>query len=121
VTPTVRMCWFSLKWKYALSVSERGPLGRDFLLQGRVFSFGLLEDRDVGVSVFPESEKIAVGGAGLGDIAPHGIAPSDLKAHQRSLHAVVHYTSVVQQFLKFDGRGCTVVSQKVGLATNVGR
>jgi hypothetical protein len=34
----------------------------DELLQPRVLGFGLLQDGDVGVGVFPESEKIFVGG-----------------------------------------------------------
>jgi hypothetical protein len=32
------------------------------LLRLRVFGFGLLQDGDVGVGVFPECEKIFVGG-----------------------------------------------------------
>jgi len=39
------------------------------LLQLRIFCFGLLEDGDVGVGVFPEGEEIVVGGGGLGGVA----------------------------------------------------
>ena len=44
------------------------------LLQGCVFGFGLLEDRDVGIDVFPESEEIVIGSAGLGGVTLHGEA-----------------------------------------------
>ena len=37
------------------------------LFQLCVFRLGLLQDRDVGVGVFPEREEILVGGAGLGE------------------------------------------------------
>jgi len=33
-----------------------------WLLQLRVLRFGLLQDGDVGVGVFPESEEVVVGG-----------------------------------------------------------
>src|SRR5438552_19207751 len=39
------------------------------LLQLRVLRLGFLQDRDVGVGVFPESEEILVGSAGFGRIA----------------------------------------------------
>jgi hypothetical protein len=35
---------------------------RTLLLQVRVLSFGLLQDRDVGIGVFPESEEVSVDG-----------------------------------------------------------
>jgi len=50
------------------------------LLQLRVLGFGLLQDWDVGVGVFPEREEILVGGECLGGIACHGVGTTDLKA-----------------------------------------
>jgi hypothetical protein len=41
------------------------PLSELFLLlQLRVFQFGLLQDGDVGIGVFPEGEEVFVGGEG---------------------------------------------------------
>ena len=37
------------------------------LLQPRILSFSLLEDRDVGVGVLPESEKVLIGSARFGE------------------------------------------------------
>ena len=42
-------------------------------LQLCVFCLGLLEDRDVGVGVFPEREEILVGSAGFGRVALQGV------------------------------------------------
>ena len=39
------------------------------LLQFRVFSFGLLVDRDVGVGVFPEGKEVQVRAVRLGGVA----------------------------------------------------
>lgn len=36
-----------------------------WLLQFGISGFGLLQDGNVGVSVFPESKEIFIGGAGL--------------------------------------------------------
>jgi hypothetical protein len=39
------------------------------LSQLRVLGFGLFQDGDVGVGVFPEGEELFVGGAGVGGVA----------------------------------------------------
>jgi hypothetical protein len=41
---------------------------RSELLQLRVLRLGLLQDRNVGVGVFPEREEIVVGAASLGSV-----------------------------------------------------
>ena len=46
-------------------------------MQLRIFCFGLLEDGDVGVGVFPEGEEIVVGGGGLGGVTLHGIGTGE--------------------------------------------
>jgi hypothetical protein len=43
------------------------------LLELGVFQFGLLEDRNVGVCVFPESEEITVGSASFGGVTLHRV------------------------------------------------
>ncbi len=47
------------------------------LLQLRVLRFGLLEDRDVGIGVFPEGEEVLVGGAGLGCVALQSVSAGE--------------------------------------------
>ena len=52
-------------------------------LQLGVLRLGLLEDRDVGVGVFPQREEILIGRLGLGGVAREYICPSQLKVCQR--------------------------------------
>lgn len=40
-----------------------------WLLELRVFGLGLLKKREIGVGVFPEGEKILVGGSGAGGVS----------------------------------------------------
>ncbi len=51
------------------SIENRAGLRFQRSLQLRVFRLGLLEDRDVGVGVFPEGKEIPVGCLGLGRIS----------------------------------------------------
>jgi hypothetical protein len=48
---------------------EVGP--KIWLLQFRVLGFGLFQDGDVGVGVFPEREEILIGGTGFSEVALH--------------------------------------------------
>jgi hypothetical protein len=52
---------------------EAGPYvplaGSERLVEFCVFGFGLEEDRDVGVGVFPRSEEILIGGASFCGVA----------------------------------------------------
>ena len=43
------------------------------LLQFCVFRFGLLQDGNVGVGVFPQIEEVLVGRSGFGRFALHGV------------------------------------------------
>jgi hypothetical protein len=54
------------------------------LLQLRVLRFGLLQDGDVGVGVFPEGEEILIGGAGFEVIALQGVGAGEAEPRQRS-------------------------------------
>jgi hypothetical protein len=49
------------------------------LFQLCVLGFRCNQDRDIGVGVFPEGEKILIGGLGLNDITLHGIGSADLE------------------------------------------
>ena len=54
------------------------------LLQLCVLRLRLLVDGNVGVSVFPEGEKILIGGLRLGPIALHGIGAGQLDMGERT-------------------------------------
>jgi hypothetical protein len=51
------------------------------LLQLGGFGFGLLQDGDVGVGVFPEGEEVLIGGFCFLFVAGHGIRPA--QSHMR--------------------------------------
>jgi hypothetical protein len=59
--------------RYGGADSSRG------LMQLGILGFGGDEDGNVGVGVFPQSEEILIGGAGLRDVALHNVGSSDLK------------------------------------------
>ncbi len=62
----------------ALEFHELGSANSS--LQVRVLRFGLLQEGDVRVGVFPEREEVFIGGERLGGIACHGVGTTDLKA-----------------------------------------
>jgi hypothetical protein len=58
-------------YKYTLPCGRTGRWseeGQSALLQLRVLPLGFFQDGNVGVGVFPQREKILVGGAGLGGV-----------------------------------------------------
>jgi hypothetical protein len=65
------------------------------LLQLRVFCLRLLQDGDVGVCVFPEGEKIFVGGAGFGCVALQYVGACKAEASKRAQRAIYHDASVI--------------------------
>src|SRR5713226_5109592 len=73
------------------------------LLQLRVLCFGLLQDGDVGVGVFPEREEILICRLGFGGVALHGIGSTDLEMRECSNGFVEHNTAMVEDFLELGG------------------
>jgi hypothetical protein len=51
-------------------------LRKDDLLQLRILRLGLLQDGDVGISIFPEGEKVFIGSLCLGGVACHRVRTS---------------------------------------------
>src|SRR5208282_4374294 len=85
------------------------------LLQLRALRFGLLQDGDVGVGVFPKGEEILVGGerADAGGIGIRslrgsrlqGVCASHSQMRQRSRPAVPDDAVVVENLLELGGGG----------------
>src|ERR1700684_3815249 len=101
------------------------------LLQLRVLRFGLLQDGDVGVGVFPEGEEVFVGceganarGVGIGSargFRPKDFGRSHAQARQSSRPAVPDDAAVVENFLKFGSSGVVLSRGQICLAPDVGR
>jgi hypothetical protein len=62
-----------------------------------VFALGLLEDWNVGVSVFPEREEILIRSLGLGGVALHGLGPAELKRCRGVVHFPEPFASLLHK------------------------
>jgi len=56
----------------------------------------LLKDRDFGVGIFPESEKVLVRPLGLGPVSHQQIGPAQLEVRERTHGIVDHYAAMVE-------------------------
>jgi len=74
------------------------------LLQLCVLRFGLPQDGDVGVGVFPEREEILVCQLTLGGVARTDAGAAQLQSRHRTHGIADRQTLVIKDFLKF-GRG----------------
>src|ERR1019366_7891374 len=99
--------------KVSLYIRNHSTRRYVLLLQRRVLGFGFLQDGDVGIGVFPEGEKIFVGGecppaSGIGVRSfrcsrLQGIRASHSQMRQPSRPAVPDDPAVVENLLKLDG------------------
>src|SRR5262245_42829021 len=79
-----------------------------FLVQSRVLSLRVRQNRDVGVGIFPEREELAVGGACHGDIALQRVSASETEAGQRAPRKRDDHASVVDELVELRGGAGTV-------------
>ena len=101
--------------------SASGFANHQQLLQLRVLGLGLLQDGDVGVSVFPQRQEILIRGAGLTVVALHRHGSADLKMGKCSNRRVEDDSAMVENFLKLLCRFRTTVPHQICLAPEVGR
>src|SRR5437879_4025664 len=106
-----------LRWATLADRLRRRSL--HMLMQGSGFGFGLLEERDASVGVFPESEEVAVGGLGFGVVAREGVGAGETEAGECADQAVEHDAPVIEDFLELRGGLGSVFRGKIGLAANV--
>src|ERR1022692_4799230 len=95
---------------------------RGYLLhQPGGFRFGLLEDRDVGVGVFPEAEEILVGSLCLclGLISRHGERSAELQVCQGADGIADHDPAVIENLLEFRGGFGALVCRQIGQAPHI--
>src|SRR5271166_2952370 len=102
-------------------VQTLSRLERRTLLQLRVLGFGLLEDRDVGVGILPEREKVLVRGIGIGSVALNGISSSQLQMRQCAYGVADNDPSMIENFLEFLDSFCALMCDQIGLATHIHR
>src|ERR1700694_1100681 len=104
-----------------------GPLGYEVnemvsllsSLQLRVLRLGFLQDRDVGVGVFPEGEEVLIGGASLGGVSLQRVRTSQAEMGQYARREVHNNATVLEQFLKLRGGSGAIVCKQVGAAAKI--
>ena len=67
------------------------------LLQLRVLRFGLLQNGDVGVCVFPQREKILICGTGFGGVALQSVCAPELQMGEWGQRAIRHEAAMVEE------------------------
>src|SRR5271169_177600 len=68
--------------------------GATQLLQLCILGFGLLEDRDVRVRIFPERKEVLIGRSCLGVITRQRVSPAQLQVRQCAYGITDHESSV---------------------------
>src|SRR5437868_6349016 len=89
------------------------------LLQLRVLRLGLFQDRDVRVGVFPQRQKILVGGAGFGGVALQGIGAAQLEMRQSADGFVEHNPAMVEDSLKLCCCFFALVCGKISFSAHI--
>src|SRR5882724_313487 len=107
-----------MRWLLANS-GARVPSQLRKLREPSVLGFGLLQDGDVGVGVFPEREEVLVGGAGFGGVAGEGVGASEAQVGQRADDAVQDYAAMVEDFLEFGGGFTSLLGGAVGFGAHI--
>src|SRR5215472_12062020 len=84
------------------------------LLQLRVLGFGLLQDGDVRVGVFPKREEVLVSHLSFDSIAGEGVGATKLEMGECAYGVAEHDPSVIENLLELDGSVLTLVCCKIG-------
>src|SRR5712691_7432948 len=70
------------------------------LLQLCVLRLGLLQDGNVGIGVFPESEEVLVSGAALCSVAGEGVGAGEAEMGESAQREVQHDAAMVEELLE---------------------
>src|SRR5262249_6360189 len=88
-------------------------------LQFGVFSFGLLQDGDVRVGVFPEGEEILISSARMGLVACQGVRARQSQMRQCRDWGIPNNLAMLKDLMKFYGRFFSLARIQVRLPSNV--
>jgi len=96
-------------------------LERRTSLQLGVFRFGLLENREFVIGVFPEVEEILVHASRFRNFPLHRIGSAQLKMGQGADRIVLHKAVMIDDFLELRGCFRPLACGQEGLASHVNR
>src|SRR5664280_588595 len=91
------------------------------LLQLGILGFGLLQEGNIMVSVFPERQEVLICGTGFDRVALHSVSASEAETGQRSPGEVHHHSPVVDELLKLRSRCVAVVQHEIGFSPQINR
>src|ERR1700722_2460440 len=85
-----------------------------------VLALGLLQDRDIGIRIFPERKKILITSLRFCAIASQGICATQAKMCQRADQVVLDHAWMIENLLKLDPCRGALFSRQIGLAPKIG-
>jgi hypothetical protein len=89
------------------------------LLQLRIFGVGVLQDRDVAISIIPEGEEILVGFSAVRDVAIQPCGPAEIQVCQWIKDAKTVKTSVINNLWELHRSRFAVTQSQISLTTYV--
>src|ERR1700690_3323112 len=89
------------------------------LIQLFVFGPGLLQDRDVGVGIFPDGEEILVRSAGRAHISGKSACPRQPEVGQSAERKIHDHPRMVNDLLKFCCSLASLASSQISLSTKI--
>src|SRR6516164_3582011 len=90
------------------------------LPQLSVLGFGLDQDWDVGVCVFPEREEILIRGAGFHSVSWHGVGSAELDTRECAGKAIPDQPRMIEDLLKGGCRRARLACLKIGFTSIIG-
>ena len=89
-------------------------------MQLRVLRLGLLQNEDVGIGVFPESEEVLIGFARTFLVSTHRFGTSQLQVRERSQRKVQDDAAVIEELLELGGGLLALARLLVRLTAHLG-
>src|SRR6516164_6615456 len=89
------------------------------LLEFGEFGPGSLENRDIGVGVLPEGEKVLVRLPSLVVVSKQRVGPAQLQMRERTHGIVDHYAAMVENALEFGCGLCALPRCEISFAAQV--
>ena len=81
-----------------------------------VFGFGLFEDRDIGIGVFPESKEVLIRSAGFGGVTGKGVSAGEAEMRQGARPAIGDESAVIENLLELGSRGVSLFCTEIRFA-----
>ena len=66
-----------------------------------VLRFGLPEDRDIGIGIFPECDEVEISAAGFGPVALYGVGAGEAELGECAQREIQYEAAVINQLLEF--------------------